>query len=246
MERNDSMVQVFAHRGAAGTYPENTMISFKKAKRLGANGLELDVQLTKDDQLVVIHDETLDRTTDGRGFVHNYTYDELKRYNANYKFGDKVEFCTIPLLEDVLKWCESNSLKINIELKNSFIPYYGMEEELISLIRKYRFGKRVILSSFNDESLIKCKQLAPNIETAILYNNRIMHPWHYAEHIGASAIHPSYRLVDRYIVGECKKRKIAVRPYTINNVLLMKQMIEDGCDALITDYPERAVSLLKG
>ncbi|GGE53962.1 glycerophosphodiester phosphodiesterase [Priestia taiwanensis] len=239
------MVQVFAHRGAAGTYPENTMVAFKKAKRLGADGLELDVQLTKDDQLVVIHDETLDRTTDGRGFVHDYTYEELRRYNANYKFGAKIDFCEIPLLEDVFKWCKDNTLKINIELKNNFIPYYGMEEEVISLIRSHRLSKRVILSSFNDESLVKCKQIAPSIETAILYNTRIMHPWYYAEHLGVDAIHPSYRLIDRYIVEECKKRNIAVRPYTINNVPLMKQIIEDGCDAIITDYPERAKSLLK-
>lgn len=115
------MTLIFAHRGAAGTYPENTMISFEAAESFKADGIELDVQLTKDGKVVVIHDETVDRTTNGKGAVRNYLYEDLCKLDASYKFGDKVGFCKIPLLEEVLQWIEKQScyLILNLKQQNS-------------------------------------------------------------------------------------------------------------------------------
>ena len=111
------MTLIFAHRGAAGTYPENTMISFEAAESFRADGIELDVQLTKDGKVVVIHDETVNRTTNGKGAVRNYVYEDLCKLDASYKFRDKVGFCKIPLLEEVLKWIEKQSCYLILNLK---------------------------------------------------------------------------------------------------------------------------------
>lgn len=233
------MLEIYAHRGAAGTYPENTMISFNKGKEFGATGIELDVHLTKDNQLVVIHDETIDRTSNGKGFVSTYTYEQLKKYDFSYKWRGKLGKNDIPLLEDVFKWLKENQLKINIELKNNLLPYTTMEERVIQLIRLYELENRVVLSSFNPDSLKHCISIAPDIETAILLNHMVNEPWEYAKKIGAKGIHPKFTTVDRKLVAMCQKHHIAVRPYTVNKVEDMKKLIEYGCQAIITDYPEK-------
>lgn len=233
------MTEIYAHRGAAGTFPENTMISFEKGKKFGADGIELDVHLTKDNKLVVIHDETIDRTSDGKGFISTYTYNQLQNYDVSYKWRGKIEKCHIPLLEEVFEWLKGNNLNVNIELKNNLLPYISMEERVIQLIRIYELEKRVILSSFNPESIKYCASIAPDIETAILLNYSISEPWEYAKKFGAKGIHPKYTMVDRMLVSMCQKFQIAVRPYTVNKIQDMRKLIDFGCNAIITDYPEK-------
>lgn len=233
------MVEIYAHRGAAGNFPENTMLSFKKGKEFGAMGIELDVQLTKDNRVVVIHDETIDRTSNGRGFVSNYTYEELKKYDFSYKWRGKVEVCRILSLEEVFNWLDGNDLKVNIELKNNLLPYISLEERVIQLIRFYEIEKRVVISSFNTNSIQHCISISPDIETAILLNHKINEPWTFAKRIGTKAIHPKYTIVDRKLVEMCKKNNIAVRPYTVNKLEVMKRLIDFGCDGIITDFPEK-------
>lgn len=114
------MTQIFAHRGYSAAYAENTMSAFIAAEKAGADGLELDVQLTKDDEVVVIHDEKVDRTTSGNGFVKNLTFKEIRKFNANKK---SVKKEPIPSLIEVLEWMQTNQLICNIELKNGLFPY---------------------------------------------------------------------------------------------------------------------------
>lgn len=235
----DSMIDIYAHRGAAGTYPENTMISFEKGKEFGATGIELDVHLTKDNKLVVIHDETIDRTSNGKGWISSYTYDQLREFDVSYKWRGNIPICHIPSLEEVFQWLNKNNMKVNIELKNNLLPYVSMEERVIQLIRLYELEKRVVLSSFNLESIKHCVSIAPDIETAMLLNHSISEPWNVAKRLGASAIHPKYTIVDRKLVTICQQNNIAVRPYTVNNIQDMKKLIEYGCQAIITDYPEK-------
>lgn len=238
------MSLIFAHRGAAGTYPENTMISFEAAKAFRADGIELDVQFTKDGKVVVIHDETVNRTTNGKGAVRNYLFEDLRKLDASYKFSDKVGFCHIPLLEEVLEWLQSNQLLLNIELKNNKIPYHGLEEEVITLVRKYCLEERVILSSFNHYSIKKCHMMAPDIQTAILYKEGLHSPWAYAEKIGASGIHPNYRYIPDAIVKLTMENGVEVRPYTVNDETVMRKYFDMNISAIITDYPETARALL--
>ncbi len=239
------MFNIYAHRGASGAYPENTMISFKKGAEYGATGIELDVQLTRDNHVVVIHDETIDRTTNGKGWVSQYTYEELKNFDASYKFKKKVGFCSIPLLEEVLQWLKATQLNVNIELKNNLLPYVGLEEGVINLIRFYELEQRTVISSFHHDSVERIKYLASDIEVALLIHYKMTEPWKYAKRLGIKTIHPNYKLVDREMATMCKKHQINLRPYTVNNPQDIKRMIYYGCQAIITDYPERVVNLTK-
>jgi glycerophosphoryl diester phosphodiesterase len=234
------VVEIIGHRGAAGTYPENTMVSFIACEKLGADGIELDVQLTKDGEIVVIHDETINRTTNGKGFVKDYTLAELKRFDASYKFKGQFDDCTIPTLKEVFNWAKGNQFTINVELKNDKFEYHGLEERVINLIRSYEFEKRIVLSSFNHKSMLKFHLMAPDIETAVLYNKRNKEPWKIAEEYNAKAVHPNYRIITDELIEKTLDHKIAVRPYTINDPIIMKRLIEDNCTAIITDYPEVA------
>ncbi|WP_243524297.1 glycerophosphodiester phosphodiesterase [Bacillus pseudomycoides] len=239
------MTLVFAHRGAAGTYPENTMISFEAAESFRADGIELDVQFTKDKKIVVIHDETVNRTTNGKGAVRKYVYEDLRKLDASHKFSEKVGFCRIPLLEEVLEWLQSNSLLLNIELKNNKISYRGLEEEVITLVRKFALEDRIILSSFNHYSMKMCHMMAPDIQTAILYREGLHSPWAYAQKMGATAIHPNYRYLPDAIAELTMECGVDVRPYTINDETVMRKYFDMNISAIITDYPETARVLLQ-
>ncbi|MBM7660910.1 glycerophosphoryl diester phosphodiesterase [Bacillus mesophilus] len=236
------MTKIFGHRGAAGTHPENTMISFQEVEKLGGDGIELDVQLSKDGVVVVIHDEKLDRTTTGEGWVKDHTLKELRRLDASYKFPE-LGVCKIPTLDEVFNWALSNSLSINVELKNSLVPYEELEAKVIALIRTYRYENRVIISSFNHHSLKECHKLAPDISLAVLYGEPLMEPWEYAKNIGANSIHPQHRVATDEIITKSQQNGIPVRPYTVNNPRDMKRLFSVSCDALITDYPKRAIEL---
>ncbi|WP_163102649.1 glycerophosphodiester phosphodiesterase [Peribacillus alkalitolerans] len=236
---------VFAHRGSAGTHPENTMLSFREAERVGADGIELDIQLTKDNQIVVIHDETIDRTTNGKGFVKDYTVMKLKQFNASFSFTSKWGESSIPTLEEVLQWMQGNRLRLIIELKNTRFLYPGMEEKAITMVRKYSMQDRVILTSFNHYSLVYCTQLSPDIETAPLYRDGLFMPWIYAQSIRAGSIHPSIKVAPDNIIKMAMDAGIKVRPYTINDANQMKALFDIGCSGIITDYPKKAIDLRK-
>ncbi|WP_110111267.1 glycerophosphodiester phosphodiesterase [Bacillus sp. CGMCC 1.16541] len=238
-------MRIFGHRGAAGTHPENTMISFKEAIRVGADGIELDVHMTKDNELVVIHDEKVDRTTNGKGYVKDLTYAEIKKLDASYKFKKRYGVCPIPTLEEVLQWASEQLTEVNIELKNNIFEYAYMEMKVIDLIYKYNMQNRVIISSFNHNSLARVISLDSNLETAVLYSYPLFEPWIYAQHLGAKALHPNYRTVNEVNVDVSRDFSLKVRPYTINDVNIAKQMYKYGCEAVITDYPEKMVQTFK-
>jgi glycerophosphoryl diester phosphodiesterase len=240
----NKLTKIFGHRGAAGTQPENTMISFQEAERVGAEGIELDVQLTKDGEIVVIHDETLDRTTTGVGWVKDHTLNEIRELDASYKFPD-YGVCKVPSLEEVFNWALSNSLWINVELKNTSIRYEGMEEKVIELVRRYHYEGRVIISSFNHYSLVHCKKLAPEIQLGVLYGERLFEPWVYAKRMGATSIHPNHRAASNSIISFCQQNGIDVRPYTVNKKWEINRLLSVQCSALITDFPEKAIAIRK-
>ncbi|WP_394232901.1 glycerophosphodiester phosphodiesterase [Niallia oryzisoli] len=235
------MTLIFAHRGYSKLYPENTMRAFREAEKAGADGIELDVQLSKDGEVVVIHDESVDRTTNGKGYVKNLTYSDLKSLNAGYALKTNLRKEPIPSLRDVLKWLTGNSMICNIELKNGIFPYEGMEQKVIELVREYNLTERIILSSFNHYSIVNCYRMAPEIETAPLMGQVVYMPWIYAESIRAKGIHPKYKTLKDKVVKESEENGIAVRPYTVNKEKDMAHLIELGCSAIITDDPDRAL-----
>lgn len=239
---SEEMTQIFAHRGYSASYAENTLTAFKEAEKAGADGLELDVQLTKDGEIVVIHDEKVDRTTTGKGFVKDFLYKDLRKLNANKK-NNKME--PIPALTEVFEWLCTNNLLCNIELKNGLIPYKGMEEKVIQLIHKYKLVDRIIISSFNHYSIVYSYSIAPEIETAPLFLEGIYMPWVYTKAIRAKGIHPKYSAMSDEIIIKTIENGIAVRPYTVNKEVDLQRLFNINCTALITDDPVKALKIRK-
>ena len=134
-------MELFAHRGYSAKYPENTMISFRSAVKYPVDGIELDVHMTKDGHIVVIHDEKVNRTTNGKGYVKDMTLEEIKELDAGSKFNPLFKGEKIPLLEEVMQLIEGTNLKLNIELKSDVFPYYGMDMEVLKLVEKYGKAK---------------------------------------------------------------------------------------------------------
>jgi predicted dehydrogenase/glycerophosphoryl diester phosphodiesterase/phosphorylcholine metabolism protein LicD len=162
-------VGIWAHRGCSMMNPENTLLAFKKAAELdGITGIEFDVQLTKDGEIVVIHDERVDRTTDGTGNVRDYTLAELKKLSIT---GDDDSY-RIPTLREVLEllkpYCMNKGLKLNIELKNSVVRYESMEQKVIDMVSEYDIESYVVYSSFNHDSIGLVRQLKADADVAYL------------------------------------------------------------------------------
>ncbi|MFW6016656.1 MAG: glycerophosphodiester phosphodiesterase [bacterium] len=227
---------IISHRGASGDTPENTLASFKRAIDQKTDGIELDVHLTKDEIPVVIHDETIDRTTDGSGYIKNFTYEELNKYDAGNYFDEKFKGEKIPALKQVLEL--SDNLKIiNIELKNNKIYYDSLEEKVLKLIEEFDIKDKVIISSFNHYSINKLRSIDKNIELAILYKSWLFEPWLYAERLKINNIHPHYLAVNKEIISKCNNNDIRVNVYGTNERENIKRIIENGADMIICDYP---------
>lgn len=163
------MMKIWAHRGCSQRYPENTLLAFEKAAELdGLTGIELDIQFTKDGEMVVIHDERVDRTTEGIGYVRDYTLSEIKKLHIYADENPNQSIPTISEVLDLLKDRMRNGLKVNIELKNSVYPYEGMEEKIVELIRQYGLQQNIVYSSFSALSLEKIRDIDVQAELGIL------------------------------------------------------------------------------
>ncbi|MBT2693391.1 glycerophosphodiester phosphodiesterase [Bacillus sp. ISL-55] len=234
------MTLILAHRGYAAEYPENTLLAFKEAEKAGAEGLELDVQMTRDGELVVIHDEKVERTTDGSGLVKDYNLKDLRKLDARFKFEALPKKVPIPTLDEVLEWLSATKMVCNIELKNSIIPYEGMEEKVINMVRAYGLSDRIIISSFNHYSIVHSYLLAPEIEIAPLLSEGLYMPWIYAQSIKAKGFHPHWRAAPDQTVRASLESGIEVRPYTVNKETELERLFKVDCSAIITDDPAKA------
>lgn len=242
LRRPERSTKVWAHRGASAHAPENTLPAFELAHSLGADGIELDVQLSKDGVPVVIHDERIDRVSDGDGYVCDYTLEELRDFNMNQHF-PKYGKVTIPTLDEVYGLVQGMDMMINLELKNSEIFYEKLEEKVLRLAEEYGLEDRMVYSSFNHYSMRKIQKLLPSAKTAVLYSEGILDIGEYAKKNGIYAVHPSlknmeYPEVD--IVRECHERNVRVHVWTVNEKRDIEKMREMGVDAVVTNYVERA------
>jgi len=228
----------FAHRGDSINYPENTLLAFKEAIKAGAGGIELDVHKTKDNKLVVIHDEDIERTFLGKGLVKNFTLEELKAFKCRrVLFRDNPE-CHIPTLEEVLDIVKKSNIILNIELKTDEIHYEGIEEDVINLIKKYALNNNVLLSSFNLDSIRICKEIDSNIKTGLLYYKTIENIIEIAKALKADAIHPYLELVNEELIREAHKFNLELNIYTVNDPKYMRMFRNGGVDGLFTDDPK--------
>lgn len=237
-------IQVYAHRGSKGTHPENTMSAFQEAVRVGADGIEFDVHLSLDKELIIIHDETLDRTTSLSGYVKDCSAKELKTADAGIKFSEEFHDEKIPFLGEVFEWAKNHTLFMNIEIKTDKLAYEGIEKRIVDLIREHHMEKRVILSSFNHQSLENVKKLAPDLERALLFEGL---PGNIVEILTdkrEAGFHPDLKSLNETIHGQAKKLGYKIRPWVANQQLDIERLAEMGVDVIMTDFPEKALMIL--
>lgn len=233
--------KIWAHRGASGYAPENTMEAFRLAVQMEADGVELDVQLTKDGEIVVVHDERIDRMSDGTGRVVDYTLEELKQFNFNKSHPGYEEVCRIPTLREVLECLKDTGLMVNIELKTGSIPYEGIERKTAELVREMGYEKRILYSSFNHRSLLKVREYQPDAKLAFLFSNELSKAAEYAKLNGVQGLNPyvSFTLCEEEM-RECRRNNIEINVWTVNDRKDMKRLIEAGVEGIITNYPDTA------
>lgn len=235
-------MEIFAHRGSSGTFPENTLAAFKDAASLPITGVELDVQLTKDGEIVVIHDETIDRTSSGIGFVRDFTLDELKAYDFGSYFSLSFRGEKIPLLAEVLDVFKHTNHLINIELKTNKFRYEGIEEKVAQLIAEKEMGDRVIISSFHDESVQLFKEIAPEIPTAFLSMKKPRRLLHHLRSLGVDACHIPYTIAEQRAFKKVIAKGYPIRAFTVNQVEYMQKLEQLGVQSIITDFPEKMLA----
>lgn len=236
-------MKIFAHRGLSGFYPENTILAFEKCLNLNIYGIELDVQKSKDNHLVVIHDETVDRTFNGSGYVKNMTLKELQSLNSSFKTYENNLNCKIPTLKEVLILFKPTNFIINIELKNNKVNYKNLEKDVVNLVKELKMEKRVLISSFKMKSVKKTKKLCPKIKTAYLisdkfYNLRFKNLIFFRLiNNKCSFANPNFLLVDKYFIKKCHAKDIKVLCYTVNSIEDYEKLSNLKCDGIFTDYP---------
>lgn len=239
-------MKVIAHRGSSQVAPENTYPAIKRALQDQADGIEIDVQLSKDQQVVVIHDEWLNRTTNGQGFVYHSTSAQLKKLDAGSWFHKKYRKTQIPLLEEVLQWVQPYPIELHIELKNNLFPYQGIEEKVIKLVSKFQLEHKVVISSFRRDSLELCKQISPTIRTGYLCWSTLApllenKEW---EDLRLYSIHPSISLVYQDEITQLQRMGLKIYPYVIERKFELQKCLRYGVEGIFTNSPNRVKQLL--
>lgn len=239
-------MKIIAHRGSSGHYPENTLLAFEHALLEKADGIELDVHLTKDRKLVVIHDETINRTSNGKGWIKDLTLQELKHYHFNGKF----IHCTpqyIPTLNDVFCLLEKYQFDgiVNIEIKTDRYQYPHIVDIVLEEIQKKKRNYTIMFSGFHLPTLIELYQKAPQYELGLLYGKKETYLSSLLEYPFIQAIHPNFMWIKEN-ASELFCYGKTIRPYTINkkeDMIYAKQL---HMESIITDYPKKAKRYTKG
>ncbi|WP_078429057.1 glycerophosphodiester phosphodiesterase family protein [Alkalihalobacterium alkalinitrilicum] len=240
---NNIHTEVIAHRGLSALYPENTMLAFKEAAKLPIEAIEMDVQLTKDKVPVIIHDLALDRTTEGQGLVRDHTFQQIRTYSAGAWFSEEYRKERVPTLEEVLIWARNYPLKVNLELKGVACDREDLWEKVKMLIDQYKMSTQVLISSFDHVLIANILKEGPTIETAIIVTSSMYQPLSYIRSIGTEGFHYYYPMMLNEETKALLRAGIQVRPYTINDVEMMKYSYQLGVKGIFTDYPHIALKI---
>lgn len=232
-------MQIIAHRGASMYAPENTLSSFKTAIDQDAHSIELDVRLTKDNIPVIIHDATINRVSNGKGFVHNLTLNELKTYDFGAKFSSDFIDEQIPTLQEVCELVKDTSIELNIELKNGPIIPKDLELNVLKIVNHYKLESRTLFSSFDHKCLYRLSKLNRNLNFALIFHINLINLFDYIDQIPfqLQSIHPNHFYVTEEIIEQAHQRQIKVNSYTVNDKKLAKKYKKIGMDGLITNDP---------
>ena len=232
------MIQNYAHRGFCSKYPENTLLAFEKAIAEGVDGIENDVQLTKDGEIIIMHDESVDRTTDGKGWVKDLTLAEIKELDAGGKFDSQYAGLRVPTLREYLKLVKDQPVITNIEMKTGVFEYREMEQKLVDMLREYKVEDRILITSFNHFTIMRMKKLAPDLKYGFLAYDWRLDAGEYTQKNGIPCYHPDYHNLTWEVVEDLKTHGIEVNPYTVDDPDDIRDMIAKGVHAVITDCPD--------
>lgn len=232
-----------AHRGASGYAPENTFAAFRRAVAQGVSFIETDLHLTRDAHFVAIHDETVDRTTNGHGAVNELTLAEVRRLDAGSWFASEFMSERIPTLQEILEFTKKNDVVFYLELKPS--GFWGGEHAMISALRDSGEIPRSVIISFDPAILAALRKIEPTLMTGLLHNGKIENPFEKAVEIGARQLAVRGDLVTPNFLQEARKRDLQVVCWTVNSPAHMRMLAAAGVDGIISDYPDRLLAALK-
>jgi glycerophosphoryl diester phosphodiesterase len=237
---------IFAHRGSSAHAPENTLAAFELALRQNADAIELDAKLSKDNQVVVIHDQTVDRTTEGSGAVNSLTLQELRKLDAGSHFDIAFRGEPIPTLEEVLKAVGQMTF-INIELTNYSSPGDQLPDRVAALVRKYKVSRRVLFSSFDPRALIRIRRLIPEAPIGLLAqkgrSGTLARSW-LGRLLKYQSMHPDQADASPNMVRSLHQHGKYLFSYTVNLEEDIRRLFELGVDGIFTDDPVRARQVL--
>ncbi|MGI2327824.1 glycerophosphodiester phosphodiesterase family protein [Planococcus sp. YIM B11945] len=233
-------MKIYANRGSSGTHPENTLPAFQAAAELQVDGVVISVQLSKDGEIVVINDEKLERTTNGQGYVRDFTLDELKELDCGSWFSAEWAGETIPTLDEVLDVFKETTHRLNIELKTDVFPEDRLLDKVIALADKKEMADRLLLSSFNHEDIQKAAHNT-SVESAIITMNVLVDVYDYARIVGTNRIHLSLPSAFRRMATDALRKGAIVYAYTVNDLQYAEELQHIGIHGIITNYPELMV-----
>ena len=222
---------IFGHRGASHIEPENTLLAFERAFADGALGIEFDVRSSMDNKIVVIHDETINRTSNATGKVNSYQLEEL----LTFDFGKREK---IPTLNEVLSKY-GNKYWLNIEIKEE-----GLEENIIELIKKYKITHKLVISSFLIPVLNKVKELDEAVPTAFLYDFPLNDLNELMNEVRVDGLHPSKKHVTKELIINAHAKSLSVRTWTVDEISLAENFYKMGVDGIITNNPKAIIEAL--
>ncbi|WIK66678.1 glycerophosphodiester phosphodiesterase [Globicatella sanguinis] len=238
------MTFVIAHRGYSELYPENTMLAFKKSAEYEAYGIELDVHLTKDEQVVICHDEKIDRTSNGTGYLKDLTLEEIQQFSFTNGLGipegTNHEDITAPTLDAFFEWLIETPLMVNIEIKNNIFVYPGIVDKTLALIEKYSVEDRVIISSFNHHTIQEVKEKAPHIACGFLSDTALLEPGNYCAQYGVEYYHPVFVSLTKEDFENLADKSIKTNVWTVNEQAHLEMMVAHKVNAVITNCVELA------
>jgi glycerophosphoryl diester phosphodiesterase len=241
-------IWTIAHRGASGHAPENTMAAFRRAVELGARFIETDLQITRDAQVIAIHDFTLDRTTNGKGQVHLLTLEEIRALDAGAWFRDRgggpFSGQQVPTLGEILDFAEEKDLIFYLEIKSG--PAWGVEHAVVAALRDQNASARVVILSFDPTALDTVHRLDSTMMTGLLCEHPSNDLVERTVRAGARQLVAGGDLITPGVVDKAHHAGLQVVAWTINEPEQMRRLIGTGVDGIITDYPDRLLSILCG
>jgi glycerophosphoryl diester phosphodiesterase len=236
---------IFGHRGASAYAPMNTLPAYELALAQGANGIELDVRLTRDDELIILHDRIVEHTTDGTDSVYSKTLAEAKELDAGSWFDPRFAGTRLPTLDEVFE-ALGGRLYINVEIKSEDFSKTVIEQKIADSIRRFGLQASVIISSFNPVTLRRFRKIAPEVMIGYLHDPEI------AFYIPClmtglkhEAKHPNHEEIDARYMAQAKAGGYAVNTWTVNDEARARALRDLGVNSLITDKPDTLIAALK-